>query len=167
MNRLDNATPKNADTIPTIRPLEVGDFERWLTLWDGYLEFYRQEIAREVTLTTFEDLVAQRDGLFGLVAEGDGGGLIGFTHSVIHRSTWTESPHCYLEDLYVSPHGRGGDLGRRLIEETRDVANSRGAVRLYWHTQQFNGRARSLYDQVGSLTSRVLYEMDASGTPRP
>jgi len=162
MNKLDNVTHQNVGTISTIRLLEGSDFESWLTLWEGYLDFYRQEIASEVTRKSFEDLVVRRDGLFALVAVGRDGGLVGFTHSVIHRSTWTENPHCYLEDLYVSPQGRGGDVGRRLIEETRDVANSGGAVRLYWHTQQFNGRARSLYDQVGSLTSRVLYEVDIS-----
>ena len=36
---------------------------------------------------------------------------------------------------------------------------ARGSDRLYWHTQQYNGRARSLYDQVGRSTSFVVYEM--------
>ena len=35
----------------------------------------------------------------------------------------------------------------------------RGAGRLYWHTQEYNGRARSLYDQVARPTSFVVYEM--------
>ncbi len=160
MDRPDNVIPDKANTISAIRALEASDFERWSSLWDGYLSFYRQEIDEAVTRKSFDDLVAQREGMFGLVAVGDDGSLIGFTHSVIHRSTWAAGTHCYLEDLFVAPGGRGGDVGRRLIEETKQVAGSRGAVRLYWHTQQYNGRARSLYDRVGSLTSRVLYESD-------
>jgi len=39
------------------------------------------------------------------------------------------------------------------------VSAERGAGRLYWHTQEYNGRARSLYDQVAHLTSFVVYEM--------
>ena len=35
-----------------------------------------------------------------------------------------------------------------------------GAERVYWHTQEFNGAARSLYDSVGQLTSMVVYERE-------
>jgi len=41
----------------------------------------------------------------------------------------------------------------------RAAATERGAEPVYWHTQQYNGRARSLYDQVGRPTSFVVYEM--------
>ncbi len=40
-----------------------------------------------------------------------------------------------------------------------EAGAARGADRVYWHTQQYNGRARSLYDQVGHPTSFVVYEM--------
>jgi hypothetical protein len=52
-----------------------------------------------------------------------------------------------------------GDVGRDLIVAAKQAAEARGADRLYWHTQQYNGRARSLYDQVGHPTSFVVYEM--------
>ncbi len=32
-----------------IRRLETGDWDAWLPLWDGYLRFYREELAEEVT----------------------------------------------------------------------------------------------------------------------
>ena len=41
-------------------------------------------------------------------------------------------------------------------------ARGLGAETLYWHTQAFNGRARSLYDTVGQLTSHVHYERNLS-----
>ena len=41
-------------------------------------------------------------------------------------------------------------------------ATERGATKLYWQTQAFNGRARSLYDQQGRLSSSVVYERDLS-----
>jgi hypothetical protein len=40
------------------------------------------------------------------------------------------------------------------------VARDRGADRVYWQTQQYNGAARSLYDSVGRLTSFIVYEHD-------
>jgi hypothetical protein len=33
---------------------------------------------------------------------------------------------------------------------------------VYWHTQEFNGRARSLYDQVAKRISIVVYERELS-----
>lgn len=73
--------------------------------------------------------------------------------------TWSATSYTYLEDLFVAPAARGGDLARRLIEATAAAARERGSDRLYWQTQQYNGAARSLYDTVGQLTSFVVYEV--------
>jgi GNAT superfamily N-acetyltransferase len=78
---------------------------------------------------------------------------------VVHATTWSRQPKCYLEDLYVDPASRGQDVGRALLEAVKAAGTERGAETLYWHTQQYNGRARSLYDQVGRPTSFVVYEM--------
>ena len=58
-----------------------------------------------------------------------------------------------------TPRRRGEDVGRALLEAVKEAATARGADPVYWHTQQYNGRARSLYDQVGRPTSFVVYEM--------
>ena len=79
---------------------------------------------------------------------------------VVHASTWSRQPKCYLEDLFVAPAARGHDVGRALLAGGQGrPATERGADPVYWHTQQYNGRARSLYDQVGRPTSFVVYEM--------
>ena len=46
-----------------------------------------------------------------------------------------------------------------MLEAVRQAGAERGADGVYWHTQEYNGRARSLYDQVGHPTSFVVYEM--------
>jgi GNAT superfamily N-acetyltransferase len=79
---------------------------------------------------------------------------------VVHPSTWSLTGYCYLEDLFVEREARGGDVAKSLIEATVAAARERGVERVYWHTQQFNGAARSLYDTVGQLTSMVVYERD-------
>lgn len=145
-------------TNETIRELRGDDRARWDELWAGYLAFYRQQLAAEVTEATFRRLCAGEEGMFGLVALDGGGVPVGFAHGIVHPSTWTTTGDCYLEDLFVAPAARGGDIGRRLIEATAAAAVERGSSRLYWHTQQYNGRARSLYDSVARLTSFVVYE---------
>ena len=84
---------------------------------------------------------------------------MGLAHCILHPSTWSGRPSCYLEDLFVAPRARGTELGRALLEEAKRASVQRGANRLYWHTQQYNGRARSLYDQVAQPTSFIVYEM--------
>ena len=142
--------------MTTIRSIRHEDRDAWLPLWQGYNAFYRNEPAEEVTETTFSRLCEGSDGFFGLVAE-DGDGLVGLAHAVFHPATWTTGTYCYLEDLFVSREGRGTGTGRALIEGVYAEADQRNADRVYWHTQQYNAPARSLYDEVGHVTSFVVY----------
>lgn len=145
--------------MTTIRDLRADDWDGWLALWSGYLAFYRAELSEATTRATFERLCAGRDGMFGLLALDDEGRAVGMANCVIHATTWSRQPKCYLEDLFVDPAARGLDVGRALLEAVKEAATARGATPVYLHTQQYNGRARSLYDQVGRPTSFVVYEM--------
>ncbi|HEX4127416.1 MAG TPA: GNAT family N-acetyltransferase [Acidimicrobiales bacterium] len=143
----------------TIRTLRNDDWDSWTELWAGYLAFYRAELDDLTTQSTFERLCAGEEGMFGLLAVDDSGKAVGMANCVVHASTWSRRPKCYLEDLFVDPAARGGEVGRALLLAVKAAAIERGADPLYWHTQQYNGRARSLYDQVGQPTSFVVYEM--------
>jgi GNAT superfamily N-acetyltransferase len=141
----------------TVRPLRAEDRDAWQPLWDGYLRFYRAELDAATTEDVFARLAEERDGMFGLVAE-EVGELAGFAHVVVHPSTWTTGRYAHLEDLYVGAAGRGSGAGQALIEAVYARADALGAPHVYWHTQEYNGAARSLYDQVGHRTSFVVYE---------
>jgi GNAT superfamily N-acetyltransferase len=143
----------------TIRTLRTDDWEGWSGLWAGYLAFYRAELDDLTTQSTFERLCAGDEGMFGLLALDDAGQGIGMANCVVHASTWSRQPKCYLEDLFVDPSARGQDVGRALLRAVKAAGNEQGADTVYWHTQQYNGRARSLYDQVARPTSFVVYEM--------
>lgn len=141
-----------------VRRLRDGDRGRWNTLWRGYLSFYREVLSDEVTETTFARLRDGDQGLLGLVAVDASDAAIGLAHLLFHATTWGAAEYCYLEDLYVDPAHRGGHVARGLFEAVYEQARERGAGRVYWHTQQYNGPGRSLYDTVGRLTSFVVYE---------
>jgi GNAT superfamily N-acetyltransferase len=145
--------------VHTVRPLEKADWDRWQPLWTGYLAFYRAELSEETTRRTFERLSGGDDAMFGLLALSEREEGIGLAHCVVHPTTWSGRPYCYLEDLFVAPSARGSELGRALLEATKRASVERGAARLYWHTQEYNGRARSLYDLVAHPTSFIVYEM--------
>jgi GNAT superfamily N-acetyltransferase len=146
--------------MAAIRRLKEADYDGWRPLWDGYLRFYRQELPEEVTGESFRRLCAGEGGFRALIAVsgGEEPEALGFAHMVFHGSTWTTDTYCYLEDLFVSPAARGTSTARDLIEAVYAEADSGGASSVYWHTQEFNAPARSLYDKVAHRTSFIVYE---------
>jgi GNAT superfamily N-acetyltransferase len=92
----------------------------------------------------------------GLVAEQEDQ-LAGLAHLVLHPTTWSTHPTCYLEDLYVAKSSRGGDVAHRLIGAVYAFADGFGPASVYWLTQEYNAPARSLYDTVAHRTSFVVY----------
>jgi GNAT superfamily N-acetyltransferase len=140
--------------VTDVRPLRADDRAAWQPLWDAYLAFYREALDPAVTDDVFARLAGERDGMSGLLATA-GDTAVGLAHVVAHPSTWTTGRYHYLEDLYVAPAARGTGAARALIEAVYARA---GEARVYWHTQEYNAAARSLYDQVGHRTSFVLYE---------
>ena len=138
-----------------IRPLRADDEAGWLRLWRGYLEFYKTELADEVTEDAFARLL-KSEPHFGLVAE-ENGRIIGFAHCLLHPSTWSKKTYCYLEDLFVDPSSRGSGAGRKLIEAVYAEADKYGCARVYWATQEGNRAARRLYDNLATKTDFVQY----------
>jgi GNAT superfamily N-acetyltransferase len=140
-----------------IRPLAAEDRRTWEPLWHGYLEFYRAALAPDVTERTWEALIDPTSPVHGLVAEQDGQ-LVGLAHLILHPTTWATRPTCYLEDLYVAKPWRGRNIARRLIKAVYAFADESRAATVYWHTQEYNAAARSLYDTLAHRTSFVVYE---------
>lgn len=149
-------SPPSTTPKPVVRPVEPSDRPGWQSLWEAYLRFYRSPLSEETTAETFSALCEGRD-VVGLVVESDDV-LIGLAHAVLHRTTWSTDPTCYLEDLYVDPASRGSGAARLLVEAVYALADERGAASTYWHTQEYNAAARSLYDVLGRRTSFVVYE---------
>jgi len=140
-----------------IRELRGADKPRWSELWDGYLDFYKCDLPTDSTNVIWRRLIDPDDQPYCLVALDTSDQVVGFVHYHFHLSTWAPSGYCYLEDLYVDPNSRGGGAGRALIEAVYKAADKRGAARVYWHTENTNGRARGLYDQVAELAPFVQY----------
>ena len=140
-----------------VRPVAAKDKARWLELFRGYVTFYEAEVPEPVIAVTWQRLLSGSDNMVGLVAVDETDTPLGFAALVFHRSTWSDSWYCYLEDLFVDPAVRGSGTGRALIEATYAEADRRGASRTYWATAETNARARLLYDRIAELTPFVQY----------
>jgi GNAT superfamily N-acetyltransferase len=129
----------------SIRPVELGDKERWLQLWKGYLTFYKTEFSADKTEVTWKRLLDPNFNLNCLVAQDDGQ-IMGMTTFNFQNSTWSENGQCLLEDLFVDQSIRGQGIGRALIDAVINEAKKRGCSRVYWNTDETNETARKLYD---------------------
>jgi GNAT superfamily N-acetyltransferase len=143
-----------------VRALQPGDFDAWLPLWKGYLEFYETELEDEITRHTFERLIDTSTDMFGALALNDDGAAIGMVNWLTHPGTWSRGDYVYLEDLYVSSAARGLGAGRALIEHVQAWAEAAGATKVYWLTADSNKTAQQLYDRVATKTGFIHYQID-------
>lgn len=144
--------------MPTrqIRPVSAADHPAWLPLWQGYQRFYNAEIAAEVSAVTWQRFLDPSEPVHAALAWQDGV-AVGLVHWIFHRSCWTVSDYCYLQDLYVADTVRGGGVGRALIEQVYAAAQAAGANRVHWLTQADNTQARMLYDRIANHSGFVQY----------
>ena len=144
--------------MPTrqIRPVSAADHPAWLPLWQGYQRFYNAEIAAEVSAVTWQRFLDPSEPMHAALAWQDGV-AVGLVHWIFHRSCWTVSDYCYLQDLYVAETVRGGGVGRALIEQVYAAAQAAGANRVHWLTQADNTQARMLYDRIANHSGFVQY----------
>ncbi len=141
-----------------IRPLAAKDKAAWLQLFKAYIVFYEASVADDIIETTWQRMIdGEPDFHIGLAAVDGDDRPVGIAHILFHRSTWAAAYYCYLEDLFVEPALRAGGIGRALIEAVYREADARGCSRTYWMTQEFNYRARGLYDQMATKTPFVQY----------
>ena len=140
----------------TIRKAEARDEARWRALWAGYIKFYRGSVAEEATAKTWAAILDPESDIGALVAVEDGV-VIGLCNYVLHASTWSTQPICYLQDLFVDPGKRGSGAAKKLILACEQEASARGCFRLYWQTQEYNAPARSLYDTIVPRSSFIVY----------
>lgn len=141
----------------TVRRIEARDEARWRDLWQGYCQFYEHESSEAVTRHTWARILDPASPVHAIVAERAGEGVIGMANYVIHENTWTLTPVCYLEDLFVDPGKRAAGVGKALIDWLVAQMKEQHWSRLYWNTRENNYRARGLYDKYTPHSGFVRY----------
>jgi GNAT superfamily N-acetyltransferase len=139
-----------------VRDVSAADRDAWLPLWQGYQTFYKAVIPAEVTALTWQRFLDPAEPMRAYVAELDGQ-IVGFVHTIDHRSCWTAGDYCYLQDLYTAEQVRGRGVGSALIAHVRAAAQARGCSRVHWLTHESNAQARQLYDQLADRSGFIQY----------
>lgn len=150
---------KDINMSYTIRPLQdtPHEYQQWLGLWQDYLAFYESTVPDEVTAHNWSSFHAPDSALNAIAAFNPEGDMLGLVQTVIHQSTWSIEPRCYLSDLYTIPSARGQGIGRELIEAVYAFAKSRGCVKVHWLTHETNLTGQSLYNQLAVNEGFIQY----------
>jgi GNAT superfamily N-acetyltransferase len=139
-----------------IRSFAAADFDAWYPLWRGYQEFYEVDLPREVSELTWHRLLDAAEPMHGAFVLRDEQ-PVGLVHYIEHRSSWTVSNSCYLQDLFVEASRRGQGYGRMLIEHVYAHAQRAGLSRVWWLTHESNAQAMLLYDTMAEKSGFVQY----------
>ena len=142
----------------TIRPLVPEDRAAWDPLWAAYLVFYDEDLAQEITEVTWGRFHDPDEPMWAIGAVDATDRLLGICHYLFHRTTWSATTWCCVEDRCSIPDARGQGVGRALSEATAERARRAGASTLHWQTQATNTTARALYDQVARHEGHIVYE---------
>ena len=143
-----------------IRRIEARDETRWLALWEGYCRFYERQLSEPKTRRTWGLIMDAQAPVHAIVAERADGRVIGMANYLIHENTWTLTPVCYLQDLYVDPAERAVGAGKALIDWLVAECKAQGWSRLYWNTKENNYRARGLYDKYTPHSGFLSYRVE-------
>ena len=141
----------------TVRQIEIQDKASWQELYVAYLKFYESEPVESSTELLWNRLTKGEPAVQGLVAVSNGE-VVGIAHFHYQLSTWSDTFHCYLEDLYVAEDARGKGVASALIAAVEDLAIQNKCSELFWITKENNTVARKLYEQVATLSDFVRYE---------
>jgi len=141
-----------------IRRAQAGDAAQWKVLWQSYLKFCGADLADDITELTWQRILDPTSPIHAWVGV-TGTQRAGFAVCVEHAGTWTRTPICYLDDLFVGEAYRGRGVGRALLSSLAAHANEAGWSRLYWHTKNDNAVARRLYDSFVEADTLVRYRL--------
>lgn len=139
-----------------IRPVTADDHDVWLPLWNAYLTFYQTSLAEAVTQSTWQRLLDSAEPTNAALAWQDGK-AVGMVHFIYHRSNWSVSNACYLQDLLVVPEQRGTGVGRKLIEYVYATAKRDGADKVHWLTHETNATAIQLYERIAERPGYIQF----------
>lgn len=142
-----------------IKSLEKNQYDEWYPLWKGYLTFYETSLPDEIAKNNWARFFDDNEPVGGLGAYKDGK-LVGFVHYIFHRTNWSLTSTCYLQDLFADPNVRGEGIGRKLIEAVYALAKDADCEQVYWMTQNHNKTARLLYDRIADDHGFMVYEKD-------
>ena len=142
----------------SVREIQLKDKEQWQELYKGYANFYKVEMNNQILETVWSWLHDKNHELNGIVYEIDGN-IVALAHYRRMPRPLKGKDIGFLDDLFVEPIHRGKKIGKKLLNELKNISKSKGWGLIRWLTHDDNLRAKALYDRVAEKTLWNLYEL--------
>ena len=141
-----------------IRKLEQKDKENWAKLYNGYANFYKVPMNKEILDTLWSWIIDETHDVNGVCFELEGK-IAGIAHYRTMPRPIKGQYIGFLDDLFVEPEFRGQQIAQKLISYLQSLskANNWGGIR--WITHSSNENAKKLYDKIANNTGFELYEL--------
>jgi ribosomal protein S18 acetylase RimI-like enzyme len=143
----------------TTRPVAEGDFFAWLGLYEGYAAFYEATLTDERAVLIWSWLIDPKHEENALVAVDDDETLVGLAHYREFPRPLEGDRGLYIDDLFVADAARDQGAGSALVAAVRSIAEERKFGVVQWITAEDNKKAKQLYEELGTRTSWVTYEI--------
>jgi len=141
-----------------IRRAIPADHARLAALLEEMERHYRSDSPPQAAADLAAVLVAApAAGPHALVAEGDGGELLGFAICNEFVPAGALSKGLYLKDIFIGAAGRSQGTGRVLLDHVARLARERGCTRVNWTTGATNLGAQKLYDAIGARREAKIH----------
>jgi ribosomal protein S18 acetylase RimI-like enzyme len=134
----------------------VADLPAVAILFDSYRQFYDQAPDLRLATAFLQARMANGESTI-LVAQGDGGRLLGFCQLYPSFCSVAAAPIYVLYDLFVAPDARKTGAGRALLLAAEQFAASQGVVRMDLTTAKTNLAAQSVYEALGWVRDEVFF----------
>ena len=141
-----------------IRLLEQKDKENWSKLYNGYADFYKVPMNKEILDTLWGWIHDDSHIINGICFELENR-IVGIAHYRTMPRPIKGEYIGFLDDLYVEPNFRGQKIAQKLISYLKSLSKANNWNGIRWITHSSNKNAKKLYDKIANNTGFELYEL--------
>ena len=143
-----------------VKHLCESDKGDWQQLYHAYAEFYKMAMEQETLDAVWSWILNENKEFFGIIARDDKNQALRLMHFRSMPSPLRGSNVGFLDDLFIVPEARGGDVVDALYQELNKVGSEEDWPFIRWITAEDNYRARNVYDKISARTSWITYQLD-------
>ena len=141
-----------------IRNLKNTDKENWSELYNGYANFYKAPMKKEILETLWGWIQDENHIVKGICFELEGK-IVGIAHYRTMPRPIKGKYIGFLDDLFVEPDFRGQKIAQKLINYLKSLSKANNWDGIRWITHSSNENAKKLYDKIANNTGFELYEL--------
>lgn len=138
-----------------ITKASIENLQDAVRLFDAYRQYYGQPSDPERARRFLTERLAKGESVIFLAFKNDH--AVGFAQLYQSFSSLAMKPIWILNDLFVSPSGRGSGVGTGLLEQCKRLAVETGAKELILETMKTNITAQRLYETSGWKRDEIFY----------